>query len=266
MRKNNKQWYSVIIAMLLIGFLLVLTVWVLNLVLKEMNDNRAMWDSMKAFAWAETGKELALLKIKEKWYGVDYVTNVSSSNESKNILADAWDFKKNRDVEVSYNINLLPQRDDSGKYIYTQTLWAGEYSIIPLFYQYDWETIQNADSMNLENINDNIVWNLLSGNNGIAWLWTNTDWKWKQIENSWNSSIITQTQMEFLNNHEDVYLILHNTSTTPQEFILSSSDEFSKPITHIISSGQVGEYRHNIKTKFDNTKFLNMLKYAIFSD
>ena len=70
MRKNNKQWYSVIIAMLLIGFLLVLTVTVLNLVLKELRDNRAMWDSMKAFAWAETGKELALLKIKEEWYGI----------------------------------------------------------------------------------------------------------------------------------------------------------------------------------------------------
>jgi hypothetical protein len=63
--QKNKKAYSVIIAMLLIGFLLVLTVTVLNLVLKELNDNKAMGNSLKAFAAAETGKELALLKIKD---------------------------------------------------------------------------------------------------------------------------------------------------------------------------------------------------------
>lgn len=265
MRKNNKQWYSVIIAMLLIGFLLVLTVWVLNLVLKEMNDNRAMWDSMKAFAGAETGKELALLKIKEKWYGVDYVTNVSVSNESKNILADSWDFKKNRDVEVTYNINLLPEKDSYWKYSYSYDLWPGEYSIIPLFYEYAGESIENTEYISLQAWAD-IVWNLLSGNSGIAWLWGSDVWKWKEVNANAESSIVSKTISDFLHEHNDVYLILNNTSTTPQEFRLSSNDKFSKPITHIISSGQVGEYRHNIKTKFDNTKFLNMLKYAIFSD
>lgn len=264
MRKNNKQWYSVIIAMLLIGFLLVLTVTVLNLVLKEMRDNRAMWDSMKAFAWAETGKELALLKIKDQWYGVDYELS-EWVTEAKNILANASDFKKKRDVEVTYNINLKPLENDLWKNQYSQDLAPGEYSIIPLFYQYDNNPIENTGNINLQS-NNQIVWNLLSGNNGIAWIGNNTTGKWKVVDNSWKSTVKTLSQQEFLNMYQDVYLILNNTSSGEKSFVLTSSDEFSKPITNIISSGQVGNYRHNIETKYDNTEFLNMLKYAIFSD
>ena len=263
MRKNNKQWYSVIIAMLLIGFLLVLTVTVLNLVLKEMRDNRAMWDSMKAFAWAETGKELALLKIKDQWYGVDY--KIQSWNNSKSILADVSDFKSNRDVEVTYDINLKPVENDLWKYQYSQDLAPGEYSIIPLFYEYDSNWIQNTENISLNSDNE-IVWNLLSGNNGIAWVGNNLSGKWKVVDNSWKSTVKTLLQQEFLINNDNVYLILNNTSSEEKSFVLTSSDEFSKPITNIISSGQVGNYRHNIETKYDNTEFLNMLKYAIFSD
>ncbi|MGB2110728.1 MAG: hypothetical protein ACPHY8_02120, partial [Patescibacteria group bacterium] len=69
------------------------------------------------------------------------------------------------------------------------------------------------------------------------------------------------SQQDFLNSYQDVYLILNNTSSVEKSFVLTSSDEFSKPITNIISSGQVGNYRHNIETKYDNTEFLNMLKY-----
>lgn len=264
MRKNNKQWYSVIIAMLLIGFLLVLTVTVLNLVLKEMRDNTAMWDSMKAFAGAETGKELALLKIKDFWYGVDYEIS-EWITDSKNILADAWDFKKNRDVQVTYNINLLPEKNNLNNYEYSQDLAPGEYSIIPLFYEYDSNWIQHTENISVNSDNE-IVWNLLSGNNGIAWVGSNLSGKWKIVDNSWKSSVKNMSQQDFLNGNNNVYLILNNTSTQEKSFVLTSSDAFSKPITHIISSGQVGNYRHNIETKYDNTKFLNMLKYAIFSE
>ncbi len=263
MRKNNKQWYSVIIAMLLIGFLLVLTVTVLNLVLKEMRDNRAMWDSMKAFAWAETGKELALLKIKNQWYWVDYEISEWEA-DSRNILWVEWNFKKNRDVEVTYNINLLPE-NNSWNYEYSQDLAPGEYSIIPLFYQYDDNSIQNTGNINLQS-SDGIVWNLLSWNNGIAWVGNNQSGKWKVVDNSWKSSVTNMSQQNFLNGNNNVYLILNNTSNSNKNFILTSSETFSKPITNIISSGQVGNYRHNIETKYNNTEFLNMLKYAIFSD
>ena len=263
MRKNNKQWYSVIIAMLLIGFLLVLTVTVLNLVLKEMRDNRAMWDSMKAFAWAETGKELALLKIKDQWYGVDY--EISEWNNSKSILADVSDFKKNRDVEVTYNINLKPIENDYGKHEYSQDLAPGEYSIIPLFYQYDNYSIENTGNINLQSDSE-VVWNLLSGNKGIAWVGNNLSGKWKVVDNSWKSYVKNMSQQDFLRDNQNVYLILNNTSQQEKSFTLTSSDKFSKPITNIISSGQVGNYRHNIETKYDNTEFLNMLKYAIFSE
>jgi hypothetical protein len=42
MKHNNKQGYSVIISMLLIGFLLVLTTTVFNLVLRELRDTRGL--------------------------------------------------------------------------------------------------------------------------------------------------------------------------------------------------------------------------------
>jgi hypothetical protein len=70
---------------------------------------------------------------------------------------------------------------------------------------------------------------------------------------------------DFLNNSEN-YLILFNSGNFDIEFTLNSSDNFSKPKTQIISSAQVGEYRHNLQTDYDNTKFLNMLKYSVFSN
>ena len=57
--------YSVIAAILMIGFLLVLTTSTLNLVLQEMQDGKGRQDYMKAYAGAEGAMELALLKIKD---------------------------------------------------------------------------------------------------------------------------------------------------------------------------------------------------------
>jgi hypothetical protein len=45
--------------------LLVLTTGIFNIILKELKDNRAIGDYIKAYAGAEAGRELALLKIKE---------------------------------------------------------------------------------------------------------------------------------------------------------------------------------------------------------
>ncbi|MGB2110727.1 MAG: hypothetical protein ACPHY8_02115 [Patescibacteria group bacterium] len=91
-------------------------------------------------------------------------------------MADESDFKKNRDVEVTYNINLKPVENDYGKYEYSQDLAPGEYSIIPLFYQYDNYAIDNTENINLQS-SDEIVWNLLSGNHGVAGVGNNVSGK-----------------------------------------------------------------------------------------
>jgi len=38
--QNNNSGYTILVTLMIIGFLIVLTTGVLNLVLREMNDNR----------------------------------------------------------------------------------------------------------------------------------------------------------------------------------------------------------------------------------
>ena len=53
--------------------------------------------------------------------------------------------------------------------------------------------------------------------------------------------------------------------TQATDLITSSTEFFSKPVWNITSSVTVWKYRQNISTSIDNTEFLNMLKYSIFS-
>jgi hypothetical protein len=41
---------------------------------------------------------------------------------------------------------------------------------------------------------------------------------------------------------------------------------FSKPVSTIESSVTVWDFKQNISTKIDNTKFLQMLKYSVYSN
>ena len=265
MKYNNKQGYSVIIAMLIIGFLLVLTTTVFNLVLRELRDTRGLWDSVKAFAWAEAAQELALLKIKEKWYGIDHKIEHTINTDSvilSNNPSDTAAFKKNKDVFISYDLGVATNS-------YSGSLLSQWYSIIPLFVEEWWNTVY-ARSYNLI-INsveeDNLVWNLLSWSGGMSGIWWETNkWDLKTIESNGESKLVQEKRVsDFLNDSEH-YLILFNSWNSNISFTLNSTDNFSKPKTQIISSAQVGDYRHNLQTDYDNTKFLNMLKYSIFSN
>lgn len=66
------------------------------------------------------------------------------------------------------------------------------------------------------------------------------------------------------------YLILFNPdASTDIDYRLytdSDSEFFTKPRTEIISSAQVGKYKQNFRTVVDNTEYLNVLKYSIFSN
>ncbi|MDA9129457.1 hypothetical protein N9J72_03205, partial [Candidatus Gracilibacteria bacterium] len=67
--KTGNEGYSIITAIMMIGFLLVLTVSTFNLVLQELNDGKGRENYMKAYAGAEGAMELALLQIKQNGYG-----------------------------------------------------------------------------------------------------------------------------------------------------------------------------------------------------
>ena len=81
-----------------------------------------------------------------------------------------------------------------------------------------------------------------TGNNRGIFL-SSSDSNYFVLFNSWNSGVIKYTVK----------------STNPLEF-------FSKPRTTIITSAQVWNYKQNLSVDFDNTDFLNILKYSIYSN
>ena len=135
---NNNSGYSIVISLLMVGFLIVVTSWVFNLVLGELNDNRGRENYLKAFAAAEWSLEIALLQIKEKGYGY-YGTGATSSGNII-LVQDPANIKPARDPIISYDL-------DSKTNTYSDTLNSLWYAIVPLFIITDpvwiWSDLEN---------------------------------------------------------------------------------------------------------------------------
>ncbi len=264
---NIKKWYSVIISLVIIWLLLVLSTWVLNMILTEMKDNRWMWENIKAYAWAESSQELALLKIKEKWYGYYAKITHDINNQSIVLWEDSIDinkFNKKKDVFISYDIW-------SKVTSYDWIIKPLSYDIIPLFFIDDlWEhKINNYDFSILTGDVNDISWNIIWKNNWITWTWINTDWIMKKISLSNELQYSEVSINDFLLWSDLNYLILFNTwNSNLIEYNINSInwDYFSKPKTNIISSWEIGEYKQNLSTLLDNSQFLNRQKYSIYSN
>lgn len=271
MKKNN-NWYSVIVALLIIWFLLLLVVWIFNLVLKEYNDTRAMWNYYKSYYWAEAAQELALLDIKEYWYWIDSSIDFSVNDESIVLSDNPKDksiFNKKMEVYIWYNLNTKTN-------VYSWTLESLEYDIIPLFY-IDSNTLSEEKSWNIDfsitSWNDeDLVWNIVSSYwLGISWAWEftwNSDVKMKNTNGSYieKENILVKN---FLDNNSTNYLILFNTSENNLSYSLESvnnNEFFTKPRTYIVSSAKIWDYKQNIRTYLNNTEYLNILKYSIHSN
>ncbi|MCH2189275.1 hypothetical protein MK079_05620, partial [Candidatus Gracilibacteria bacterium] len=71
MQQNSNTYsaYTIIIALFIMSFLLILTTGVFRLILGELHQNRGSESYLKAFAGAQSGRELALLHIKQNGYG-----------------------------------------------------------------------------------------------------------------------------------------------------------------------------------------------------
>jgi hypothetical protein len=266
--KKNKKAYSVIVALSLVWFLLVMVSWIYNLVLKELNDNRAMWNYLKSYFWAEAAAELALLEIKQKWYGID--SKIDHSKNNKSIILsdnpkDISKFKWNKEVYLSYDLNTK-----TNNYSWEiNSLW---YDIVPLFYL-NWaieNKIKEIDFKITSWTSNDVIWNIVWQFKGISWLWDfnhsdNVDVRW------YNSSLnlTSETIKNFLTTSSTNYLILFNSWNTNIKYTLKSQDSleyFTKPKTNIIASAQVWNYRQNLNIFLDNTKYLDILKYSIYSN
>jgi len=269
MKKNiiNKSWYSVIVSLLLIGFIMVLSIWILRLILNEMKINRAMWDYLKAYAWAESSQELALLNIKKYWYWYDWFIDNSKNDKSvilsENFLNKSL-FHPKKDVLVSY-IN------DWKVNSYEWILSPLSYDIIPLFFiDSTWEKkVTDIDFVILSWDSNNLSWNIVWKNDWISWVWDISSWFEKKYNSSW-FSILNTSVSNFLNWSNTNYLILFNSwnldNISYKISTTSSIEFFTKPRLSITSSWEIWEYKQNLSTIVDNTEFLNILKYSIYSN
>ena len=117
-----------------------------------------------------------------------------------------------------------------------------------------------------------LVWNIVWEASGISWTWAfeyNTTWSKRVL--TWDDlSFSNQSIESFLNDSDGNYLILFNAWNTVginyNLQVLDILEYFSKPKTEIIASGEIGWYKQNLRIALDNTKYLNILKYSIYSN
>lgn len=256
----EKPGYSIIAAVLMIGFLLVLTTSTLNLVLQEMRDGKGRQNYLKAFYGAEGALEYGLLQIKHKGFGYD-------DNDSDDISEILWDTRQ--DPSASYTF-------ESAVSSYSGTLNPGDTEIIPLFWIDPTSDMKSVKNIKLEKKTGDFVWNIIGQDSGHSWVWgftpgTSLTAKWVQ-DTAWapdqkEFTKTTETIQEFLQANTGSYLMVYNPYDADTRFTLSSpSWEFTKPVADIISSAQVWKYKQNLKTSVDNTEFLGILKYSIYSN
>lgn len=252
--KNNNSGFSILIAIFMVGFLLILVIWVFNLMLRDMKDNKWSENYIKAYAWAEWAMELWLLKIKEEWYWVD--DDLGETN-SWILSFHTW---KNNEPKISYEMDMEVNN-------YNWTIWTGSTVIIPLFSNSNY--IKKPE-FNISTIwfEWDIIWNIIWVWEWMSWTW-NFNYSWPKIKYKkkgwWYEELKIDT---FLTNNTWSYLMLFNKSVSQKiEYNLKDGDWkfFSKPVWGITSSVQVGKFKQNITTNIDNTEYLRMLKYSLYS-
>ena len=90
--QNKNSAYTILVSLMIIGFLIVVTTWILNLVLRESRDNKWQWQYLQSYGWAEAAMELALLKIKQNGYWVyDKKTDLDILKTPKSKIKISYD-------------------------------------------------------------------------------------------------------------------------------------------------------------------------------
>lgn len=263
---NNKSWYSVILALLLIWFMLVLTGWVFWLVVWESKDTKSMESYFKAYAWAEWAVELAMLKSKE--YSYSYDDSISNDVNNKSIILsknplDKSQFSNAKDVLISYQINAKSNNLE-------KDLASGEFDIIPLFF-YDNNTQRKIKNIYMHSNSSELVWNIVWKDVWISWIWdfvNNSEWNFKIL--NWNELNYSKKYVwDFLNDSSNNYLILHNASNNTVTYNLKSLNSweyFTNFTNKIIWSGEIRWFKQNLVVDIKSSEYLNLLKYSIFSN
>lgn len=252
---SKKWWYSVVLAVMMVWFLLVLTSWVFWLILWESKDTKAMENYLKSYQASEWWIELALLKAKNSNYSID--EKISDNSSISKIYWNNNTFSKNKDVTLNYDLQT------TSTWIIDKTLSWAEFDIIPLL------NMKSPKFSITTWVDTNIVWNIVWNNSWISWTWAfdkNTTWNYKTIQDSGELYYTKKSVWDFLNTSSWNYLIIQNVSTSDIKYSFISTDleKFTSSETKIISSWKIAWYKQNLRLTIDNWEYLNLLKYSIF--
>jgi hypothetical protein len=240
---KNNGWYSTVLALLLVGFMIIITTGIFNLVMNEMKDTRWMSHYFKAYAWAEAGIELWLLDIKN-W---EELINIDENNPKSDIL----DSK----TKVVYNFDWY-----TGEYI-KNWLKPWEYALVDLVQAKNPTLVATWQ----------ILWNIVWKENWITWKWNSfspyTNGNKKTLNSSDNFIYDTQSINGFLNSSIDNYLIVYNPTLFDVNFTLNvwNWEKIYKDTIWLKSSWISGKYKQNLILDINKSWYLNFLKYSIFS-
>ena len=289
---SNTSWFTLLVTIGVIGFLLVLLTGVFRVVLYELRDTRNMDNFIKSKSAAEAWEEIALLKLKERektqlWFGYqDEAIFEESEAGIQGMLTDLnANYNPAKDVQLQYKI-------DSAASSYSGTLQVGESHIIPMFTTNESSYNINKTSQPKLRIMKNgsiigwdeskkVVWNLLGtqSGTGVAWL----SWVWqfdssskfdakKTIEevDGDERKIIFKIEsdksiQELIDESEYSYLAILNAWSEEMGYQIDSNWwDFTKPFTKIVASGKVWNVKQNLEIEIDQSKYFDVLKYALY--
>lgn len=260
----NNKWYSIIVALFVVGFLMALTSGIFLLILRENKDTLSMEYQLKWFAAAEWAVEVWLLKAKQNNYS--YSEKIEDGDPLSKVFFEDPNQRTGRDVALKYDI------DGTANEISDKKLWPWEYNIIPLFYFDKFGVQIKVTNIVTYWLTNNIVWNIVSSESWISWLDNFNNWT------KWNQKLLSETMdtayketlvWDFLEKYKDNYLILHNTWNTLVRYSVEIPNPGEKLTTDNISiiwTWEIAWYKQNLKVSINSSEYLNLLKYSIYSD
>ncbi len=252
------EWYSIIAAIMMIGFLLILTVSTFNLVLQELQDWRWREDYMKAYAGAEWALELALLQIKDNGYGY-----IESDSESQDL--EYFGLGRKNGV-MNYDID-----SETSSYTWSLAAWAYSTDIIPLFTLDDADNKNSVRTLRFTDISSTgLIWNVIGATWGLSGTGTFTESRSGGVRTLWPSDSFDfqDVTISSLLLTDGNYLTIFNPTANQANYkveVTGAGELFTKPKSTIYSTSKVGKYSQNLATTVDNSEFLGILKYSIYS-
>ncbi len=290
--RSSHAGFSTILAILLTGFLIILSSGALFLFLSEWKLNRTLFSLTAAYHAAEGSMEYALIKLKHHREG--FSDEVSFTSNDGGLLHASF-----RPPEIRYSIRSNVTGSPSS---YSGSIEKQWFEIIPLFFEQGRLLSDDTKDPNppsngpfhmyrqSENIRlivsgiveNSLVWNVVAndvnGNTfGLAGVVSGTV---LTRDSNTNGSIKTHDSRVLSASRETLghfldpariprltepYLILFNTSSSdPVSYTIDADIGFSLPTTRIISSGKIGNITSNLLLSENKSRLFETLKYSIF--